>query len=309
MALKKLQQKAKRFYFLMQSIGHELHTATNAFGVSKLGKTPANILDMCMAPGGFLYAALKVNGGATATAYSLPFENGVGGHQVFLPPNKKVKLEYLDITMLAEDMGVDEIPEAHPDRANFLPMRFDGNRVFDLALCDGQVLRTHPRAAYREQSEIRRLLTTQLALSLEHLRPGGTIVAKLHKVEEPDTLEVLYQFHHFSSVQLFKPTKGHRDRSSFYMVATDIQVGYAQAAQAVEEWKRTWKIATFESEEEFKRNTRRDSTWATNILDTVGLCLLEKAKAIWYIQIRALEEAPYMKEHQLRPRTADQERH
>lgn len=291
----------------MQNIGFELHTAANAFKVTKWRNTPANILDMCMAPGGFLYAALKVNRGATATAYSLPPDDGIGGHQVFLPPNKKVQLEFLDVTMLAEDMGVDKIPEAHPDRDNFLPKRFKGKRIFDLALCDGHVLRMHHRAAYREESEIRRLLTTQLALSLEHLKAGGTIVVKLHSVEEPDTFEILYQFHQFSSVQLFKPTKGHKDRSSFYMMASDIKVDHAEAVKAVEGWKRTWKIATFGSEEEFKQNTTRDSAWAKQILDTFGEVLIQKSKAMWVTQFDALAKAPYVTGAQGRPQKCGQQ--
>lgn len=291
----------------MQNIGFELHTAVNAFKVTKWGKTPANILDMCMAPGGFLHAALKANRGATATAYSLPPDDGVGGHQVFLPPNKKVQLEFLDITMLAEDMGVDGIPEAHPDRDKFLLKRFKGKRVFDIALCDGHVLRTHRRAAYREERETRRLLTTQLALSLEHLRAGGTMIVKLHSVEEPDTLEILYQFHQFSSVQLFKPTKGHKDRSSFYMIASDIKVDHAEAVKAVEEWKRTWKFATFGSEEEFKANTARDKLWADQILDDFGEVLIQKSKAVWVTQFDALIKAPYVTGVQAQPQKRGKE--
>jgi hypothetical protein len=58
-------------------------------------------------------------------------------------------------------------------------------------------------------------MVTQLALGLEHLNPGGTMIVSLHKPEKPETAELLRQFHCFSSVQLFKPPKAHANRSSF----------------------------------------------------------------------------------------------
>jgi hypothetical protein len=168
------------------------------------------------------------------------------------------------------------------------------------------VQRKHDLAAYREHREARRLITTQLALSLEHLKPFGTMIVLINKVEteQPGILEIVHQFHKFSSVQLFKPTKGHADRSSFYMVATDIQTDHAEAAKAVEEWKRTWKIATFGSEDEFSDHIRRSSVWANKILENFGPVLIEKSRAVWETQIRGLKEAPYMKCAQSRPQRA-----
>src|SRR2546423_6558730 len=75
-----------------------------------------------------------------------------------------------------------------PDARSLLPQQFDPGQLFDLVLCDGQVLRTHVRAPYREMREARRLAVTQLAIGLEHLRIGGTMVVLLHKVEATDTV-------------------------------------------------------------------------------------------------------------------------
>jgi 23S rRNA U2552 (ribose-2'-O)-methylase RlmE/FtsJ len=192
---------------MMQNIGIELHGRTEAFNITEQAGHQPRILDLCMAPGEFLSAAMRYNSSAMATAYSLPFE--AGGHKVLLPQNQNIKTTLLDVTMLASDLGVDEIPEGHPDLANFLPKHFHEDREFDLVLCDGQVLRTQPRADYREHTEARRLTTTQLALGLGHLRSGGTIVVLLHKLEGPITVELLRLFHHFSSVKLFKPPRAH----------------------------------------------------------------------------------------------------
>jgi hypothetical protein len=144
-------------------------------------------------------------------------------HKALLPRDPNVRLRFLDVTMLATDMGVSVIPAEHVDAGNFLPQQFDPSQVFDLVLCDGRVLRTHARASYREKREARRLTIVQLALGLEHVRPGGTMVVLLHKLEAWDTVSLLYRFAKFSSVRFFKPKTGHAKRSSFYMVASDIK--------------------------------------------------------------------------------------
>ena len=54
-----------------------------------------------------------------------------------------------------------------------------GSQTFDLVICDGQVLRTHARAGYKEAREARKLIVTQLALGSEHVRQGETMVVLL----------------------------------------------------------------------------------------------------------------------------------
>lgn len=104
---------------MMQNIGRELHIATGAFNTTTLAGEQPKLLDMCMAPGGFLSAAMQFHPNAIATAYSLPLE--AGGHEVLLPEHNNIKIKMLDITMLAADLGADNIPEGHSDIANFLP--------------------------------------------------------------------------------------------------------------------------------------------------------------------------------------------
>jgi 23S rRNA U2552 (ribose-2'-O)-methylase RlmE/FtsJ len=135
-------------------------------------------------------------------------------------------------------MCVTDIPVEHPDANNMLPQRFDPCQLFDLILCDGQVLRTHIRAAYREMKEACRLTVTQLAIGLEHVKSGGSMIVLLHKVEAMNTVSLLYTFSRFSSVKLFKPKKHHAKRSSFYMIATNIQSQHCEAVLAVANWKR-----------------------------------------------------------------------
>jgi 23S rRNA U2552 (ribose-2'-O)-methylase RlmE/FtsJ len=285
-------ETARVFYRMMQKIGWELHVSTGAFTCGSSQGKPPNFLDLCMAPGGFLDTAMRLNPHSTATAYSLSVADG--GHPILLPNNSGVEIKLLDVTLLAADMGVEDIPEDHPDRPSFLPREFCDGRVFDTVLCDGQVLRTHTRASYRKNREARRLTVTQLALGLEHIKPGGTMIVLLHKVEAIDTVELLYQFDHFSTIRLFKPAPSHAKRSSFYMVASDIQTGHPEVATAIVRWKRMWEVATFGNDDDYEIQVRENSSRVQDILDAFGQELVRMGKDIWDIQARALSKAPFI---------------
>lgn len=250
-------------------------------------------------------AALEVNPSTTATAYSLPVEDG--GHENRVDKRRNVKTKLLDITMLAEDLGVYDIPAEHPDAANFLPKQIHVGRVFDLVLCDGQVHFSQARKDYRAKGEPHRLSTAQLAIGLEHLKTGGTLLLRLNRVEAPGSIETLHQFHQFSTVQLFKSTRQHDRRSVFWMIATNVQVEHPIAIEAVEEWKRKWKIATFGSDEEFIQHVRKDKSWAEAILDDFGPTPVSVGKPIWQIQAQALAKAPYITGVQAHPQKRGQE--
>jgi 23S rRNA U2552 (ribose-2'-O)-methylase RlmE/FtsJ len=189
---------------MMKTIACDMHQVTGVFHIKNRSQDGCSVLDMCMAPGGFLAIALSCNPQAQALAFSLPKING--GHSVLLPKRPNVTLKFLDVTMLAEDMGLPSIPHEHPDARNFLPSQFDPRQSFDLIICDGQVLRNHDRASYRERTEASRLSLAQLTLALDHMNPGGTMIVLLHKVEALATVQLLYTFDKFASVQLFKHT-------------------------------------------------------------------------------------------------------
>jgi hypothetical protein len=173
-----------------------------------------------MAPGGFAASVLKVNANARVCGVSLPVSQG--GHELLLPgwkTNPRIQVTFLDITMLASEMGITDVPMNHTDASNFLQDRPFQSQVFDLVFCDGQVLRTHSREEYREQVEAKRLLTSQLVLALQRIKHCGKLVLLLHKVEALHTVLLLHTLSKFSLIQLFKPKKKHATRSSFYVVA------------------------------------------------------------------------------------------
>lgn len=288
---------ARVFFHLMRRIGEELHSSTDAFAVPRTpGKAP-KILDMCMAPGGFLSTALSKCRGSTAVAFTLPPSDG--GHDVLLSKalENRVQTRYADITMFAMDMGMKTIPASHPDKANFLPRQLEPTRVFDLIICDGQVLRTHKRLEYRENREARRLSATQFAIGLRHLRVGGTMIILLHKLDSYETANLIRSFGEFSKVHLFKPTSGHTKRSSFYMVASNVQSQHPAALDAIEQWKQQWNVATFGTDEGYLELLRGDLRQVDVLLEKFGPELVQMGKGVWQTQADALEKAPFIRDH------------
>ncbi|KAK3712586.1 hypothetical protein LTR37_009029 [Vermiconidia calcicola] len=280
------------FYKMMRKLGLDLNAATDGFVISRVDSEPKRILDMCMAPGGFLQAALELNPTASARAYTLPFEEG--GHEVLMPRKPNVHVRFRDITMLAADMGATELMSDHVDADKFFPQEFNPKRLYNLVLCDGQVLRTHPRASYRDRCEAGRLTATQLALGLEHLRPGGTMIVLLHQVEKCYAVMLLNTFRKFSTLQLFKPERAHAKRSSFYMIASNIQSRHSEAISAISDWKETWRVATFGNEEEYKKATWVDPQCIAKVLREFGPELITLGRPVWNIQAKALEGASFV---------------
>jgi hypothetical protein len=151
------------------------------------------------------------------------------------------------------------------------------------------------RATYQQMREDLRLAVTQLAIGLEHVKIGGTMVVLFHKVEATDTVSLLYRFSKFSSVKFFKPTRHHTKRSSFYMIATNIQSQHCDVVLAVERWKRQWKVATFGTGVEYEEELRAACLNAEEVLGEFEIELVRLGREVWEIQLKALENAPFIK--------------
>ncbi|KAJ5497058.1 hypothetical protein N7463_009045 [Penicillium fimorum] len=265
------------FHKLMNTLGQEIDTATNAFKIRQVDSTPPAILDICMAPGAFLEIALRKNRGSHALAFSLPVS--CGGYRSRLASGLNAKRVFLDVTMLAADMDVDRIPEGHEDAENFCP----GNLKKVGFLIWSYVLRQHTHAPYQEGREAKRLATAQLALGLQHLTPSGTIVVFLHRLEAWNIVNLIRTFHKISSVRLFKPTTVHAKRQ------------HPEAIEAVKRWKIIWRVATFASDEEYRKVILDEDPSVETLLEDFGPELVKLGKEIWKIQANALADAPFMK--------------
>jgi 23S rRNA U2552 (ribose-2'-O)-methylase RlmE/FtsJ len=282
-----------KFYNMMKEIGDELQASTGAFSLASQDAENIKILDLCMAPGGYTASALKNNPLATAFGITLPAEEG--GHKVLLQTSRS-RILFLDITMLAKEFGVDNPPLTHPDHVKFLTERPFLEHNFNLIFCDGQVLRTHQRAEWRESHEALRLAVSQLILALQRIRKGGTLIMLLHKLEAWHTTELLYLFQQFSSIQVFKPKSKHAIRSSFYLIAKDVQPDTDAAKAAVDLWKRAWWNATFGGESGTgAASLRAEEEYVRTVLDCFGSELIKIGRPIWATQADALSKMDFVK--------------
>ncbi|RSL61717.1 hypothetical protein CEP54_006084 [Fusarium duplospermum] len=281
------------FYNMMHEIGRDMNKATRAFDLSGI-KKPA-LLDMCMAPGAFVAQVLDKYPNIRVRAMSLPLKDG--GHRIRLG-DRNVAVEFRDITMLAADMGMkmDDVPGPGPDPGNLeFTKVFSDSERFDLVLCDGAVRRTHQRTAWRERREATRLTLTQLAIGLEHLNNGGTMVILLHKLDSWPCFSLIRNFSKFSTIQLFKHPQYHRLRSSFYLVAKNIQTNNILAKELISEWKEKYKVATVGTDEEYSRVLQISSQDAQAALDEFGDEFIVMGRKIWKLQGESLAKASFMK--------------
>lgn len=269
----------------MLKIADELNKATGVFS----RQNTQSVLDVCMAPGGFAEYALRQNFRCVVDAMTLPREKG--GHSVLIQTRgrRNVAVTYTDITMHADLLPAGKhIPDDSPDKEEF-----ESNRPlphmwsYSLVICDGVRLRVHEHGMVREW-EPRRLTISELIIGLTNVKPGGSLLALMHGPDHWDTVAVLYRFSQFSDIQLYKPKTSHRNRSSFYMVASNINTDLA--APWVEHLRECWYEATFGGED--GRGVPFDleeDLVVEDVLEEFGERLIEMGRDIWTIQKEALE--------------------
>ncbi|KAF8226608.1 hypothetical protein L208DRAFT_1406817 [Tricholoma matsutake] len=282
----------------MRSLGKEIDDATGAFCYPH-----PHTLDLCMAPGGYSATVLDGHPDATIRGVSLP--RSLGGYRLMVRYDRRdprVQVRFMDITMLAAEFGVrlNDIPSHHPDASQFVSDRPFLGQDFDIVICDGQVLKEHIRGEWREYYEATRLLMSQLILGLQRIKKGGTFVMLLHKFATWYTCTLLKTFDAFSSVTLFKPESMHAKKSTFYLVAKNVQPQSGPAKEAVKEWKRVWYLATFGGDEgrgSFQEDPSEELVAA--FLEEFGSRLVQLGETIWGVQTRALENAPYARKGHL----------
>ena len=279
---------------MMKAIGKELQDATGAFSFNtKL----IQVLDLCMAPGGFAAYAIQENPMGVVDAFSL--SEAEGGHPVLVPFGKRdtrVRVHFTDITMWAEELGVDKVPEDHPDISKFCSGWPYPCGAYDLVICDGQALRTQEVAEYRKLSEQTRLTNAQLVLGLQRIKAGGTLIMLLHKAHKWRCVKLLKMFSHFSDIQLFKPSGYHAEKSSFYLVAKNVQPEKEDARQAINMFRSSWCATTFGTDQrEVESDELVDGDDIVSVLDEFGPKFIELARPVWAIQAAALREARWMR--------------
>jgi 23S rRNA U2552 (ribose-2'-O)-methylase RlmE/FtsJ len=281
----------RRLFNMMQAIGKELQDATGAFSFDK---KLIQVLDLCMAPGGFAAYALQENPMGVVDAFSLP--EAEGGHPVLVPKrDTRVRVHLADITMWAEELGVDDIPDNHPDVSKFCSGWPYPCRAYDLVICDGQALPTQEVAEYRKRTEQTRLINSQLVLGLQRIKVGGTLIVLLHKPYKWRCVRLLYAFSRFSDIQLFKHRRYHAEKSSFYLVAKNVQPKREEAIQAMNTFRNSWYCATFGADQSKVESDELGGDDIASVLAEFGPAFIELARPIWAIQAAALGEARWMR--------------
>lgn len=122
------------------------------------------------------------------------------------------------------------------------------------------------------------------------------MVMLLHKIEAWHNVELLYLFSQFSSVQVFKPEKKHAIRSSFYLVAKNVQPKAVAARSAVEMWKQDWWQATFGGQNGTgAMKEAADECYVEAVLEEFCRVLMELGRPVWQIQANALSRKDFAK--------------
>jgi 23S rRNA U2552 (ribose-2'-O)-methylase RlmE/FtsJ len=296
------------------AIGREMDKNTSVITLAAAdGSQSPRVLDIGMAPGGFTQTVLRKHRNAIIRGITLPSD--MGGLQIMLPEWKddsqrimlpgwtddlQILIKFTDITMLADEMGrpATSIPIQHPDIAKFSSERLFQNERFDLVFCGatGATTRHVDAGAENYASHKRlRLATSQLVFALQHLRNQGSLVLVMHKPESYDTADVIRTFTKCSSVRLFKSKTMHAIKSSFYMVATEVDTQSEEMQSAVVKWKKQWEDATFQSDKALSSCLRATQDQAREMLAEFGPQLIDLATPLWEIQADVLRASPFLR--------------
>ncbi|KAG6917142.1 hypothetical protein DXG01_003732 [Tephrocybe rancida] len=231
--------KKKAWFQQMKKIFGEIDKGLKCVPTLKSMK----FLDLGCCPGGFASYILETNSTSRGFGISLPVAEG--GHEFSLPAHlrRRFKLSYANLTYY--QLGPSQLND---HRLRPLPNSIL-SRSFDMAVLDGHQLRVQTSASPWDGD---RLLISQLILSLQAVKPGGTIVLKLPLPHRPVAAKILYMFSVVSSqVQGWKPKTAHKNRGTFYAVAKDIGQGEdgARLPGILGALKELWVELTFGGEE------------------------------------------------------------
>lgn len=135
------------------------------------------------------------------------------------------------------------------------------------------------------------------------------MVILLHKIDSWESVLTLRAFDRFASIALFKPLAAHKARSSFYLVAKNIQPHHKDALVAIQDWAKAWNDATFgaltgEGREDAPPTNGNESTalvqQVTKVMDEFGERLIILGENAWKIQEEAIRASAWFKEVEIK---------
>lgn len=281
-------------------IGNALASTT---GVFKLKSSYPRILDLCMAPGGFSATAKRELPESIIDAITLPPQTG--GYEV-MADNICRHITYADITMYSKEMISDgHIPADRPDSEGFETSSPYVENQYDIVICGGAVAKAHLMERHRSECERSLLTVSQLVFAMNRLKPGGSIVLLLHHVESWDTVCILHAFNQFSHIQLYKHPKYHAIKSSFYLVAKNIDLHHENAIISLSYWKDLWRYLTFKEPGNLPSPRsilyKSEDDFIQGVLSEFGPRFLELAGPVWKKQAKALRRLSFIRPTPGRP--------
>ncbi|KAI9698796.1 MAG: hypothetical protein M1836_003906 [Candelina mexicana] len=245
-----------------------------------------HVLDLCMAPGA--YAAFIMEHYPSARIDAVTLSTAVGGHEVLVEYGEHTRVDLIeaDITAYAADCCIDDRWKDSHLAKNLVSSRLYPGQKYDLVICDGKTEQKHLEN-YEQVKKLEgvRLKAAQLILGLERMKPGGTLYMLLHNIQNGDTIRLLSQFSRFCEVSVFKPTRWHTSRSSFYLIAKQIQTESEDLQMFVKTCKQAWTDATLEN-----KVTEVTKEEVRILLDLFGTKVIEFGHQIWPVQQKGLEK-------------------
>ncbi|KAJ5166019.1 hypothetical protein N7492_006315 [Penicillium capsulatum] len=232
-------EQNRGFFYMMIKVGMALQATARI--VPPPSKTiHLKVLDICMAPGGYAATVSKVNP-------TLMFTASLGGHPIALPNwkiDRCVDVRFQDITMLVAELGFPDLASQNHDKTcEFSNERPFNTQAVDLVFCDGKVLDSHTRTS-ESTNEAARLSAAQIVLTLQRIKYGATLVMLLHQAYGPASVRLLEAFDQFSTISLVKHQVCHIKRTSFYLIAKNIDPAHARARTLVNELRHSWRLHT-----------------------------------------------------------------
>ncbi|KAH0366927.1 NAD(P)-binding protein, partial [Aureobasidium melanogenum] len=290
------ERSQKILFDMMGRIGEETNASTVAFSLSNA--MPA-VLDLCVAPGGFVKYVLQINPFARVDAFCLLEQQG--GHKMRIPfgrSDPRVSVAFQDVTLFADEFGLPDIFKDPKNESNLaLRWPYTTDR-YDMVICDGQVPRQN--RVEDDYFEPLRLTYSQLFLGLKRVASGGTMIVLLHRSGRVRIFRLLRMFCQFSQVQIFKPAKAHAIKSSFYLVANNIQPDNPACIAAMNLFKLIWQRATVKDESAASALLYKDLGQVEKSLqpelEDFGERFVELVRPTWKIQADALKKAPFTKD-------------
>ncbi|KEQ58919.1 uncharacterized protein M437DRAFT_9133, partial [Aureobasidium melanogenum CBS 110374] len=190
------ERSQKILFDMMGRIAEEMNASTGAFNISNA--MPA-VLDLCVAPGGFVKYVLEINPFASVDAFSLLEQHG--GHEMRIPSGRsdpRVSVAFQDVTLFADEFGLPDIFKDPKNETN-LALRWPYmTECYNMVICDGQV----PRQNQVEDDYLEplRLTYSQLFLGLKRIASGGTMIVLLHRSGRVRIFRLLGMFCRFAQV-------------------------------------------------------------------------------------------------------------